>query len=81
MNLGSLLDGLLRSAAVTLGLIGVVEVGLDPPQVQIDRADSITISVRLHDHLTAEVVDLIQRSARVAIESATFRVRARKFGW
>ena len=68
MNLGSVLDGLLRSAAVTLGLIGVVEVGLDPPQVQIDSADSITISVRLHDHVTDEVRELIQRSARVAIE-------------
>ena len=68
MNLGSVLDGLLRSAAVTLGLIGVVEVGLDPPQVQLDSAGSITISVRLHDHLTDEVRELIQRSARVAIE-------------
>ena len=68
MNLGSVLDGLLRSAAVTLGLIGMVEVGLDPPQVQLDSAGSITVTVRLHDHLTDEVRELIQRSARVAIE-------------
>ena len=67
MDLGSVLDGLLRSAAVSLGLIGVVAVGLEPPQVWVDDAGSITISVRLHDHLTDEVRDLILRSARVAI--------------
>ena len=68
MDLGSVIDGLLRSAAVSLGLIGVVEVGLEPPRVWVDDAGSITVSVRLHDHLTDEVRDLIQRSARVAIE-------------
>ena len=68
MDLGSVLDGLLRSAAVTLGLMGMVEVGLEPLQVQLDGAGSITVSVRLHDHLTVEVRGLIQRSARVAID-------------
>lgn len=68
MDLGSVIDGLLRSAAVSLGLMGVVEVGLEPPRVWIDDAGGITIGVRLHDHLTDEVRDLILRSARVAIE-------------
>ncbi len=68
MDLGSVLDGLLRSAAVSLGLMGVVEVGLESPQVRIDAAGGITISVQLHDFLTDEVRDLIQRSALVAID-------------
>ncbi len=63
-----MIDGLLRSTAVTLGLIGVVEVGLDPPEVRIDPAESITITVHLHGHLTDQVSELIQSSARVAIE-------------
>jgi len=68
VDLAAVIDGLLRSAAVSLGLMGVIEVGLEPPQVWIDDAGSIAISVRLHDHLTDEVRDLILRSARVAIE-------------
>ena len=59
---------MLRSTAVTLGLIGVVEVGLDPPEVRIAPTGSITITVRLHGHLTDQVTGLIQNSARVAIE-------------
>jgi hypothetical protein len=68
MDLGSLIDGLLRSTAVTLGLIGVVEVGLDPPEVRTDGSGSITITVHLHGHLTDQMIDLIQSSARVAID-------------
>ena len=59
---------MLRSTAVTLGLIGVVEVGLDPPEVHDDGSGTITITVRLHGHLTDQVRDLIQSSARVAVE-------------
>ena len=59
---------MLRSTAVTLGLIGVVEVGLDPPEVHTDGSGTITITVRLHGHLTDQVRDLIQSSARVAVE-------------
>ena len=59
---------MLRSTAVTLGLIGVVEVGLDPPEVHTDGSGTITITVRLHGHLTDQVRGLIQSSARVAVE-------------
>lgn len=68
MDLGSLLDGLLRSTAVALGLIGVVEIGLDRPEVRTDRSGAITITVHLHGHVTDQVRDLIQNSARVAID-------------
>lgn len=68
MDLGSLLDGLVRSTAVALGLIGVVEVGLDPPEVRADSGGAIAVTVRLHGHVTDRVRDLIHRSARVAID-------------
>lgn len=49
-------------------MIGIVEVGLEPLQAGIDAAGNVTVTARLHDHLSADVRGLIQRSAQVAVE-------------